>query len=552
MGLDAACWEYLNPLLENGRLPTIKRLMETGSTGVLESTVPAVTPVAWASIVTGKNPGKHGVFGFMERVPGTYNFVPTNAQARRGIPFWKRLNERGIRVGLVNVPYTYPPDAIDGFVVSGFGAPNNASNITYPADLVDWIRREIGHYEPEVDIELIEKTAPPSKIFEIERGHQKRQIQIALKLSERFRVDVLVINLMLFDHSNHFMPEMEQVYEALGECDRDIATLIDGFVPDAVLLISDHGSRRFKGSFLVHNWLGSHGYVKHQERTSSDREGALNWVLVHWFKTHRWSGPLETILRRLARAMLTKMPCRWTQWVWKLIERSIPIAREYVSFTDQIDYRSTQVLPDFGADGLFYFNILGRDPRGVVTSQTAGELMTKLKRELQKIVDPDTNLPLVSRVNTAHELYAGPAIGDAPDVIVDDYKSVWSWSREYRQKLFDPGRNGYFIRGTDRRFGGHSRDGILVFSGDGFVKSEFARGHVMDVPATLLYLHGVPIPEDYDGRVLSAVFAPEFVLANPVTFQSGDTDSPSLVEIPYTREQEEELIQRLKALGYLE
>jgi predicted AlkP superfamily phosphohydrolase/phosphomutase len=43
------------------------------------------------------------------------------------VPFWQRLNEAGLRVGLVNVPFTYPADSIDGFVVTGFGAPEQAT-----------------------------------------------------------------------------------------------------------------------------------------------------------------------------------------------------------------------------------------------------------------------------------------------------------------------------------------------------------------------------------------------------------------------------------------
>ncbi|HZD55089.1 MAG TPA: alkaline phosphatase family protein, partial [Anaerolineales bacterium] len=126
VGLDAACWEYLNPLVETGRMPTLGNLVSSGTWGKLHSTMPPWTPTAWSSIITGKNPGKHGVFDMLWRRPGTYEFILSNARTREGTPFWKRLNQHGIRVGLVNIPFTHPPDEVDGFVVSGFGTPSSA------------------------------------------------------------------------------------------------------------------------------------------------------------------------------------------------------------------------------------------------------------------------------------------------------------------------------------------------------------------------------------------------------------------------------------------
>jgi len=157
VGLDAACWEYLDPLLKSGRLPTLQRLMNTGVSGILHSTIPARTPTAWGSIVTGKNPSKHGIFDMLWRRPGTYEFIMTNARVRSGTPFWKRLNECGLRVGLVNVPFSYPPNHVDGFVVCGFGTPNSVANITYPADVQDWINENFGDYQPWLETHRLKK-----------------------------------------------------------------------------------------------------------------------------------------------------------------------------------------------------------------------------------------------------------------------------------------------------------------------------------------------------------------------------------------------------------
>ena len=84
VGLDAACWEFYQPLLDVGKLPTMQRLMEVGSKGIARSTMPAWTPTAWASIITGKNPGKHGIYDMFWLRPSTFDLVPTNAHLRQG------------------------------------------------------------------------------------------------------------------------------------------------------------------------------------------------------------------------------------------------------------------------------------------------------------------------------------------------------------------------------------------------------------------------------------------------------------------------------------
>jgi len=273
VGLDAACWNYLNPLLEAGKMPALQRLIESGTWGTMQSTMPPWTPTAWASIITGKNPGKHGIFDMMWRRPGTYEFTPTNAKARMGTPFWKRLDEAGVRVGMVNAPFTYPCDPLNGFIVCGFGTPNSASDVTYPREVHQWIEQEFGHYEPAVEPQFL-RTASPSEIFKVEREHQARQVQIALEMANRYEVEVLAINLMFTDHANHKMPEMEQVQAAYVQADKDVDALIQGFQPDNVMLISDHGSNRLQGNFLLNEWLRDQGV----RVIGAAGEGGATWL----------------------------------------------------------------------------------------------------------------------------------------------------------------------------------------------------------------------------------------------------------------------------------
>ena len=160
VGLDAACWEYLDPLLKSGRLPAIQKLIDTGYRGTLTSTMPPWTPTAWSSLVTAKNPGKHGIFDMFWRRPGSYDFALTNATIRRGTPFWAYLNDAGVRVGLVNVPFTHPPVAIDGFILCGFGTPESAGDLTWPPEALASIEAGYGKYRPIVS--PLHRRPPPN------------------------------------------------------------------------------------------------------------------------------------------------------------------------------------------------------------------------------------------------------------------------------------------------------------------------------------------------------------------------------------------------------
>ena len=552
VGLDAACWEYVDPLLLSGRMPTLQSIMNKGTWGTLYSTKPAWTPTAWASIITGKNPGKHGVFDMLWRRPGTYEFTPTNATARTGTPFWRHLNNAGLHVGLVNVPFTYPPEPLDGFVVCGFGTPDSVEELTYPSDLLPWIEQEFGPYEPTVNAEFL-RTAPPDSILQEEKDHQARQVQIAVRLAERFQVDVLVINLMLTDHANHKMPAMEQVYEAYQSSDQDLAQLIRAFQPDDTLLISDHGSTRLNGDFLLYAWLHDQGYYMLAENQPSERRAALNWLLVQWLQNHHdWAGLTEKILRRLLQEALYRLPGTVTERIWSKIESVIPFAREHFVWSERPDYRRTRVYPGSVYSGLLYFNRVGREPLGILRAEDRGSLVSELASKLLEIKDPDTLQPLFSNIHDSKQQYAGPAVESGPDLILESFSSGWN----LRMGNLTPSpmrvRDKYFVDASERKeFGWHSQAGIFVFSGSDFLTGPAPiTGQVIDIPATLLHLYGIPIPEDYDARVLTELLEPGLA-QQPIHLQPGDVIASHDTRTALSPEEAAALAAHLRALGYL-
>jgi predicted AlkP superfamily phosphohydrolase/phosphomutase len=552
IGFDAACWEYLNPLLASGRLPTLKKLMDTGIRGTLQSTLPALTPTAWGSIVTGKNPGKHGVYSHLLRIPGTYDFVPTNARFRLGTPFWNRLNQHGVKVGLVNIPYTYPPEPIDGFLVVGFGTPNSVSDKTYPASLLQSIESKYGEYEPTVNLNASNKESQ-DEIYSIARDHQGRLIQIAVDLADQNQVDVLVINLMLLDQANHKMKDMDQIDQSMIETDADIESLIRSFNPDNTMVISDHGSRRIEGEFLLFKWLQNHGYYYQEERSLKESQDALNWLVRSWLTENIGiTGIAEKALRRVVREFIPRLSDRYTKKFWSLIESSIPNSRDFVKLSDQTDFSKSLMFSASVYANSFYFNVIGREPNGNIPFENYRNLAEEISEKLKRIGDPSTGDPLFKDIYLKEDIYSGPNVDFAPDIILDNYHSSWGTRGT---------PSGFELTNTTDRYyidvlgdiGFHSRDGIFVFAGDdfgnGFVNEKH---HVMDVPATLLYLYGVPIPDDYDGRVRDRLINPEFKTRHPIKFQPGDPEESIPFEKLYSQDETDELYERLRALGYVD
>ena len=145
IGWDGATWDLLTPWLEAGELPNLAELMESGSCGAIQSTPLPLSPAAWSTIITGQNPGKHGVFDWFERKPHSYDvdYVHTGRIASKTI--WQYVNESGKRMGVFSLPMIYPAAPIDGFMVSGMAAPSaSAARFTYPDSLLEELEMNVG------------------------------------------------------------------------------------------------------------------------------------------------------------------------------------------------------------------------------------------------------------------------------------------------------------------------------------------------------------------------------------------------------------------------
>ncbi len=145
IALAEATFDLIIPWMNSGELPTFKKFFDEGSSGILESSVPMITPQMWGSIVTGRNSGQHGLFDFWQSA-NNGKFKELKGSDIKVKPIWKILSDNGLASGIINVPFTFPPQKINGFMISGEDAPGAHRSISYPTTLYDEIVKKFGRY----------------------------------------------------------------------------------------------------------------------------------------------------------------------------------------------------------------------------------------------------------------------------------------------------------------------------------------------------------------------------------------------------------------------
>jgi predicted AlkP superfamily phosphohydrolase/phosphomutase len=273
IGWDGATFDVINPLIQAGALPNLKHLMSKGAWGQLASTLHPISPTAWTSFMTGMNPGKHGVFDFVgPDEDGRFRVV--SGGAVRAETLWARLSRAGRRVAVVNVPMTYPPEPVNGFLVSGMDAPRRNQAFTHPPELARELHDRFGGYQVGVRARAVALTAVNSftpryvrRLCDLTRLHG----EVACDLLEHHSPDFLAVVFIATDRAQHALGHLMtdgispddgigQVYRA---CDRALGGILEKLDDDwTVLLMSDHGACAYQRVFELGTWLAMQGWLR--------------------------------------------------------------------------------------------------------------------------------------------------------------------------------------------------------------------------------------------------------------------------------------------------
>jgi predicted AlkP superfamily phosphohydrolase/phosphomutase len=551
LGLDGATWDVLRPLIEIGHLPELAQLVSQGAAGELQSVFPPLSPVAWTAVVTGKNPGKNGIFEFLESAHNPLGGRVNSSRTIQAELVWETARRHGKTSVVGAIPLSYPPRGsfAPGFFLGDFLSPAGAPDFSTDPALFAELERAVGPYRPWST--AVHDGGREAETLADLTALLDQHLRAVRFLTDRCDWDLFLFNLMATDRIQHELwhawdpghpaawgRDLGTVHAGFVDfwrrLDEGIGAIVDALPPDtALLLLSDHGFGPITWYVNFNVWLLGRGdlalknsfYVR-QKRWCYERGVTPAWLYQHMV---RWG---------LGRQRVSRFRGKQTSPLERLAQ-SLFLSRRHVDWSRTRAYAQ-------GNFGQIFLNVQGRQPQGCVDPADVRPLLEDLKAGLREIPHPETGRPLVERVYEREELYHGPHARLAPDltVVIGDWR--------YRTIGLHDFTTNQLISPAFGPTGDHRMEGILVASGLPFRPGAVPeQATLLDVAPTILHLLGVPIPDDMDGRVLSEIIDPAFTPAHSEAAPPAATGTEVPVPSPYTTEEDAEIQQRLADLGYL-
>ena len=538
IGLDGATFDLIKPWAAEGKLPALAQLMHDGITGDLESTLPPVTSPAWPTFMTGKNPGKHGVFDFIRPRAGTFDMV--NASQIKGKLLWEILSEAGYSVGVLNVPITYPPRPVNGYLVPGLLSPDQGRTV-YPPDLLKPYEAELGKYRLTPNVQY--KAGNEDEFIADLHDLIDTQLRYALRLMKDHPADVLMLHFLATDNGSHalwrFMDKTHprhdpalaarygdallEVYQHLDRAVAEIESAVSN--QHSTIIMSDHGFGPLHRTINLNILFIEKGLMHLKPKF---------FTQLRWWAFRRGLTP-ATAYKILSQLGLQNITARVSR------KARNEMVGKFLSFED-VDWSKT-IAYSMGHVGQIYINLRGREPYGSVTLDRYAAARQQVIDALNTLTDPATGRPLVDRIIPREDAAHGPYADQGADLhlIIDGYKTIAFPLFATDGRVLTPQ-----IRGDS---GCHRLHGIFIASGQAFAAGALvANARIVDLAPTILHILNVPVPEDMDGRVLTDALEPE--LRGKAT-QVGAAAATSTAQVNFTEEEQAEVEERLRALGYL-
>ncbi len=545
IGLDGATLDIIRPMVRRGELPNLAALMEQGASGELASTIQPTTPQAWTTFMTGCTAAKHGIYDFIERVPGSHDVRFVNGSFKRVKSLWSILSERGLRVGVVNVPFTYPPEEVNGVMISGFDAPGLESGFMHPPGLYEEIVEKVGPYELRGTFPIGKKKAE-YRAEDIDRVVNNRTAVSRYLMSTR-PWDIFMVVYGSTDHVQHvFWRQMmdraagienedaemfggiiEHTYRKVDEA---VGELVAACPEDTVVVImSDHGGGELRKVVNLNNWLAAEGFLSYRRKQ-------IQKTLLEGGKT-------------FAKRCLSKGSRDWIKSRFPgLKDRT-----ESLAYFAGIDWAGTRAY-SWGMYGNISVNLRGRDPDGTVSPEDFEKVRAEIGERLMRLRDPDGGPALVRKVWMREDLYTGPQLEAAPDMIIE-----WKDYAYYTQGNLKRGDGSVFIERLSidssdfEHTGTHRLNGTIVLTGRDIIKKGVSLdgAGLADIAPTILHLMGQPVPDYMDGRVLEEAIDEGFAAAHRPVRQSAESAGGGASKVGYSDDDKREMEEKLKGLGYL-
>ena len=530
IGLDGATWDVLDPLIAAGRMPALQRFIAQGAAGVLHSTTPPITPAAWTTFMTGKGPGRHGIVDFETYHVGTHELSFNSTFEIREKTLWELLSDKGLRVGSINVPMTYPPRPVNGFMISGFETPSTDADFTYPPELKQEILRLIPTYNYRTNWRrrVLGGANLLRRNLEYICDSFDQGVQLTRYCGDRFGWDVLMTVFKLVDNLQHktwkyldprFRDRHPRQAELAAACftrlDRALAELFEYAERNEALtvIMSDHGHGSLDGkaqpNLLLHQW----GYLALRYPWEQAAQRAGYWL-------HRLTKGRANRFQQGSRSIETDLAVDWT--------------------------RTRACVMHGGICGFLYINLKGRGPIGIVEPRDYEPLRDELVERLRsaRVRAPDgREITIFPEVHKTEQLYGcrREEHPDLPDLLLSPRPGL-AVVRKIR------GRQPVRWCAPRRLEGTHRAEGIVAIGGPGVRRGVRIEGNIIDITPTTLAALGLRVPVDMEGHVLDDAFVSRLIVEREPPVEKVAEQRAEV----YTDEERRLLEKRLSELGYLE
>lgn len=456
IGLDGATYRLLDPWMAAGELPRLRELRETGVSGTLVSTIPALSPPAWTTAVTGVNPGTHGIFDFFRLDPDSMIAYTESAQSRRVPAIWTLLSESHARVGVLNVPMSDPPDPVHGFHVAGLPHADTVG-YAYPPELETALHRQGyltdrmgGLLEPGREQVLLDE------IMDTFRARRRAALELA---RENPDLDLYWVVFTGTDRIQHFFWKFMEKEHPFH--DPELAAQYG----DAILE-------------LWRETDAAVGELVDLARSQAEAEGRELAVLV--ISDHGFTG-----VHRVFRP--------------QSFFRNPPDGFEPITDSYSLETNASMI----------YLPVEGREPTAGRSAADQKAVLTSMRDRVLAVRDPESGRSPVTFGALGRSVYSGRYAAKAPDLVFVPRPPYYLIHEEGDKTPFGTPELAFS--------GHHDMQGILIAQGPMFGSGVLEGNQgLIDIAPTVVYLAGRPVPGYMEGEVLLPLLRPEFVDAHPV------------------------------------
>ena len=450
----------------------LNEIINEGARGTLISTIPPFTLPAWTSIFTGVNPGKHGIADNLIRIGDEIR--PALSIHRKTPLLWKLAGNSGLKSIVVNDPVTYPPERINGIMVTGFLTPPNSNSYVYPPEIKEEVDKASGGYMPELPLDYDKLIAHDRKeAYDTIQRFAQKTADLALYLMKNHEWDVFDVTFTSTDRLQHFYwhdePSLREHYIWLDHIIEKLANLASDEAAN-IIIVSDHGFAPIRRSAHINTILANEGFIQIR---SSELTGILNRLGVT-------SESLSSLLRysKLRELAIELLP--------ENLKQTIPSKNSKAAI-------GRPVAKLFSAAGIFIERDLCRDYEAVRNHIIDRLLSLK-----------DDNKNVIAGVYKREDVLWGPFTSRAPDLFAVPDEGYYL-STHIKNRVFGaPMQSGSGIPRT----GGHRMQGIFAAYGPD-IREEYTLNRdirTWDIAPTILGLLELPIPGFMDGNIIESIF----------------------------------------------